>query len=219
MTSDRRIDFLDENLHLHLQFLLSAGVDHQGAEVVCAAINTFGSSNSSLLLAVQTEKPKELMGERVNDNEVGMRGAVATRDFGHPGNSRQPTAGMEKLVGDKENIQLSEEEIFWIPFQPNSNEWSNQAEDHDLKKVRGEGDAFEKAEQADKVKNMYQGENLARHETKTELFDIKENSVKKETSGIMFAKLNSSFAHARTPNLSLLVKSFMFMQGILYFSF
>ena len=217
MTSDRRIDFLDENLHLHLQFLLSAGVDHQGAEVVCAAINTFGSSNSSLLLAVQTEK--ELMGEKVNDNVVGMRGAVGTRDFGHPGNSRQPTAGMEKLVGDKENIQLSEEEIFWIPFQPNSNEWSNRAEDHDLKKVRGEGDAFEKAEQADKVKNMYQGENLARHETTIEFFDNEENSVKKENSGIMFAKLNSSFAHARTPNLSLLVKSFMFMQGILYFSF
>ena len=58
--------FLDENGHVwKFSCLLSAGVEHQRAEVVCAAVNTFGSANSSLLLAVQTENPKELTENRL----------------------------------------------------------------------------------------------------------------------------------------------------------
>ena len=104
---DKRIYFQDE---------ISAGAEHQSIEIVCAAINTFGSSQSSLLLAVQTENPK--LSEELTENKVNAVGServgeVGTRDSTrYPGNSRQPAAGMEKLVvGDGENIQLSEEEI------------------------------------------------------------------------------------------------------------
>ena len=180
-------------------FLLSAGAEHQSIEIVCTAINTFGSSNSSLLLTVQTENPEKLTEKKVN--AVGSEervDAARTRDTTrYPGNSRQPAAGMEKLVGgDGENIQLSEEEIFWIPFHPNSNERINQAEENlvnDLKRVRGQGDSFEKAEEADKVKVLYQVENLAGHETKSENFDEKENLMVNKTFD-----LNSSSTHAPT---------------------
>ena len=201
----------------------SAGIEHQGVEVVCAAINTFGSSKSSLILALQAEKPKISEESKVN-GVMGEEtsGVVAkTRDSGNPGNSRQPAAGMEKLVGDKENIQLSEEEeIFWIPFhQSKSNQRSNQAEEeklNDLTRVKAEGSSFEKAEEADKVKALYQEENLAGHEeTKTETFE--ENLIKKENFDINLSKINS--AHAPISSLSFLIKSFIFMQSVLYFYF
>ena len=207
-------------MYVKLVALFTAGVEHQNVEVVCAAINTFGSSKSSLMLAVQAEKPKISEENKVNDyvveEEDETSGVVATRDSGNPGNSRQ------NLVGDKENIQLSEEgEIFWIPFhQPKSNQGSKQAEEEKLGNdlttgVKAkEGGGFEKAEQADKVKALYQGENLAGHETKNETFE--ENLIKKENFDIKFAKLNS---HAPILSLSLLVKSFIFMQSVLYFYF
>ena len=197
----------------------SAGIEHQNVEVVCAAINTFGSSQSSLILAVQAENPK--ISEESKEEKIDL---VATRDAGYLENSRQPAAGMEKLVGDKENIQLSEEEeIFWIPFhQPKSNQKSsNQAEEEKLVDnlttgIKAEGGTFKKAEQADKVKAMYQEENLAGHEEKkTQTFE--ENLTKKETFDIKFARLNS--AHAPFSSLCLFVKSFVFMQSVLYFYF
>ena len=202
---DKRINFPDE-------IFLSAGIEHQSIDVVCTAINSFGSSKSSLLLTVQTEN--KLTEKEVNAVGSEKVSGVDTRDSPrYPGNSRQPAAGMEKLVGgDGENIQLREEEIFWIPFHTNSNEKINQAEenlDDNLNRVKGKGDAFEKAEQADQVKALYQGENFAGHETKTEIFDKKENLIKKDTFDIKF---NSSSAHA--PTFYFFV---IFMQSALYF--
>ena len=202
---DKRINFPDE-------IFLSAGIEHQSIDVVCTAINSFGSSKSSLLLTVQTEN--KLTEKEVNAVGSEKVSGVDTRDSPrYPGNSRQPAAGMEKLVGgDGENIQLSEEEIFWIPFHPNSNERINQAEENlanDLKRVRGQGDSFEKAEEADKVKVLYQVENLAGHETKSENFDEKENLMVNKTFD-----LNSSSTHAPTFYFSTI-----FMLTALYFCF
>ena len=148
------------------------------------------------------------MEDKVND--VGSESVVGTRESPrHPKNSGQPAVGMKKLVGgDGENFQLSEEEIFWIPFHPNSDERIKEADENlvdDLNKVNAEGGSFVKAEQVDKVKALYQkGENLAGHETK--VFDQEENSVKRETFG---------FSSAHTPTLYYYY--FIFLQSALYF--
>ena len=156
------------------------------------------------------------MEDKVND--VGSErviGVVGTKDSPrHPKNSGQPAVGMEKLVvGDGENFQFSEEEIFWIPFHPNSDERINEADENlvdDLNKVNAEGGRFVKAEKVDKVKALYQkGENLAGHETK--VFDKEENSVRRETFDKKF-----DFSSAHTPTFYYYY--FIFLQSAFYFS-
>ena len=150
------------------------------------------------------------------NNIIGVEekiGVVTARDSGNP---RQATDGTEKLVGDNESIrQLNGEEIFWIPFQPNSNEAEERLFDveTDLREVeKVQGGTFEKAEQLDPAKDSHQEENLVGHDTNTKTLENEESFAERE---IKFAKLNSSSAHAQIS--SLLVKSIIFMQSLLYF--
>ena len=143
-------------------------------------------------------------------------GVVTARDSGNP---RQATDGTEKLVGDNESIrQLNGEEIFWIPFQPNSNEAEERLFDveADLREVeKVQGGTFEKAEQLDPAKDSHQEENLVGHDTNTKTLENEESFAEREILNTKFAKLNSSSAHAQIS--SLLVKSIIFMQSLLYF--
>merc|ERR1711997_1264767 len=150
----------------------------------------------------------------VEDNNVEIV-CTSVNTFGSSRSSLVLTVQMPDKPS-KNNI-IGGEEIFWIPFQPTSNEAEERLFDveSDLREVeKVQGGTFEKAEQLDPAKDSHQEENLVGHDTNTKTLENEESFAERETLDIKFAKLNSSTAHAQIS--SLLVKSIIFMQSLLY---
>merc|ERR1712107_218386 len=165
-------------------FTFTAGVEHQDVKIMCTSVNKLGSSNTSVLLHVQTEVPisKESLDHYEEDGD-------GIEELDYLRNARQ-TAG-------KKNIQLlNEGERFWIPFLPHPE--SQAAENYPyIGTVLTDEGNYEAAQNVNEVKALHQNENVAKYETKTS-GRKNEDVAQKKASHLHSANIHSSAPRAQT---------------------